>query len=376
MIYLDYAANHPVDPAVLQRFCSVEQTFPGNPNSRHEAGRTASGEMQKITALIAEMLDVDPASIIYTSGATEANNLAVKGLARTTRHCGRHIISTAIEHPSVSASLTWLQEQGYEIDLLPLRTDGTVDLEELEYLLRKDTVLVTIPAVDSELGTVQPIRQIRELIQNFPNCHLHVDATQAVGRIPFDFSLADTVSLAPHKFGGLNGCGILVKRTDLVLEPILHGGGSTTIYRSGTPALALAASLETAMRLALEEQDSRVSHVLELSAKLKKALSAYPLVRINSPAGAVPHILNLSVEGIRGAEMQRQLDRKGICVSVKSACSVEGTPSRAVFAVSKNRNTARNSWRISLSHLTTEQEIDAFLKQFDLLYHELTGDNK
>ncbi|MDO4619425.1 MAG: cysteine desulfurase family protein [Lachnospiraceae bacterium] len=374
MIYLDYAANHPVDPAVLERFCAVERSFPGNPNSRHTMGRAACGEMERITDSVAELLGVDPKSVIFTSGATEANNLAIKGIARSTRHCGRHIISTPVEHASASASVTWLQEQGYEVDLLPLGRDGRVDLEELEYLLRKDTVLVTVPAVDSELGTVQPVAEIRKLVSRFPNCHLHVDATQAIGRIPFDFSPADTVSFAPHKFGGLNGCGVLVKRKDLVIEPQLHGGESTTIYRSGTPALALAASVEAALRPAVEQMEARTAHVTALRRKLQQGLEKYPNVRINSPSGAVPHILNLSIKGVKGGTMQQVLDERGICVSVKSACSVEGTPSRAVFAVSRDRNNARSSWRISLSHLTTEQEIEEFLRQFDACYQELTGE--
>ena len=252
MIYLDYAANHPAEPEVLARFCAVESAFPGNPNSAHPAGRAAKAELERVTASAAELLGAKPEEIIFTSGATEANNLAIKGLARASRHVGRHIISTALEHSSVSGSLTCLQEQGYEIDLVPIGRDGRVDPEEFRALLRPDTVLAAVTAVDSELGVIQPIPEMREILKNFPNCRLHVDATQAIGRIPFSFKGLDTMALAAHKFGGINGSGILVKRADLVLEPQMHGGVSATLYRSGTPALALDASTELALRMALE----------------------------------------------------------------------------------------------------------------------------
>ena len=232
MIYLDYAANHPADPGVVERFCRTELAFPGNPNSAHPAGRAAREELDRITASIAALLGAEPEEVIYTSGATESNNLAIKGLAQASRHVGRHILSTQLEHSSVGGSLTALQNQDYEIDLLDVDRRGQVDLEQFRDLLRKDTVLLSLSAVDSELGTVQPLEEVREILKEYPNCRLHVDATQAVGRIPVRFTGCDTMSLALHKIGGLNGSGLLLKRKGLVLEPLLHGGTSTTIYLS------------------------------------------------------------------------------------------------------------------------------------------------
>lgn len=371
MIYLDYSANTPADPAVLEAFCKAEQTYIGNVNSTHPAGRAARAEMTRITDSIAALLGAEPAEIIYTSGASESNNLAVKGIAQASRHIGRHIISTALEHSSVGGALTALQQLGWEIDLVDIGRDGTVDLEQLRDLLRRDTVLVSVCAVDSELGTVQPIREIAALLKDFPNCRLHVDATQAVGKTKLLLDGVDTMSIAPHKFYGLNGSGLLFKRKELVIEPQIHGGTSTTIYRSGTPALALAASIEKALELALASQNQRVRHVRELSLQLRDALARYPLVRINSPEGAVPHILNLSVRGVRGTVFQQALSEFGVCVSVKSACSAEGTPSKAVFAVSRDRKNALSSWRISLSHLTTKDEIEQFMQAFDSCYRKL-----
>ena len=373
MIYLDYSANTPVDARVLEQFCAVERRCIGNANSHHQAGSAAKAEIDAATIKIASLLGVQPAEIIYTSGASEANNFALKGLARLSRHVGRHIISTPLEHSSVSGTLTALQEQGYEIDLLDVKQDGTVDLEHLKDLLRPDTICVAITLVDSELGVVQPVQEIAAILKAYPHCHLHVDATQAVGKIPVSFEGVDTMSLTAHKFYGLNGIGLLIKRRNLALEPLIHGGESTTIYRSGTPTVALASSLACALDLAVTDLPGRVDHVAKLNAELRAALSTYPLVHINSPEHAIPHVLNLSVRNVKGTVFQRELDAKGVCVSVKSACSSDGLPSRAVFAVSRDRRNALSSWRISLSHLTTEDEIKAFLQAFDVCYRELTA---
>jgi cysteine desulfurase len=370
MIYLDYSANTPADPEVLKRFVETEQRFIGNPNAAHQAGREANAALSAISDSIAAQLGIKPSEIIYTSGASEANNLAIKGIARTSRHHGKHIISTPLEHMSVSGVLTYLQEQGYEIDLVSIGRDGKIDLDDLADLLRKDTVLVAICAVDSELGTIQPVKEIAKMLQNYPNCALHVDMTQAVGKIPVSFNGIDTASLTAHKFYGLNGSGMLFKRDPLILEPLIHGGVSTSLYRSGTPTLALAAGLDTALTRAQVELQSRYQVVQAHNKTLRAALSAYPKVRINSPEDAIPHILNLSVQGVKGLEFQRALDKAGVCVSVKSACSVEGTPSRAVFAVSRDRKNALSSWRISLSHLTTDAEIQELITIFDRCYKE------
>ena len=371
MIYLDYSANTPADPAVLDAFYQAERRYIGNPNATHPAGRAAQAEMARVTDGIAELLGVLPEEIIYTSGASESNNLALKGIVQASRHVGKHIISTALEHASVGGALSALQQQGCEIDLVDIGRDGTVDLEHLRELLRKDTVLVSVSAVDSELGTVQPIREIAAILQDYPNCRLHVDATQAVGKTGLVLDGVDTMSIAPHKFYGLNGSGLLVKKKDLIIQPQIHGGGSTTPYRSGTPALGLAVSIEKALRLALENQEQRIAHVAARNRLLRTELAKYPAVRFNSPAAAVPHILNLSVSGVKGTAFQQVLGKHGVCVSVKSACSVEGTPSKAVFAVSRDRKNALSSWRISLSHLTTEEEITEFLQIFDRCYQEL-----
>lgn len=373
MLYFDYAANTPVDREVMDCFVDINNRFIANPNSSHLLGRKAKEALDQITDQIAQLLKVKPKEIIYTSGASEANNLAVKGLVQAYKHNGKHIISTCLEHPSVSGALTYLQTQGYEIDLVDITKDGLVDLQHLKELLRKDTVLVTICSIDSELGVKQPIEEIGKILEAYPNCYFHTDATQAVGKIVVSPSYADCMTFAPHKFFGLNGCGILIKKEEVVLNPLIHGGTSTTIYRSGTPAVGLAASILKALELAYTHQEERYARVKQLSSDLKKKLLTYKKLRINSTEYSVPHILNVSVQGVKGGQFQEALEEEGICVSVKSACSVPGSPSRPVYAVSKDKKNAMCSWRISLSHLTTQEELEEFMRAFDRCYQRLTS---
>lgn len=364
-LYFDYTANTPADMRVVQKFCEIEGVVVGNANSHHGAGLAAKNLLDEATQEIAQIVKWNADEIIYTSGASESNNTAIRGIAHAKRHVGKHIITTPLEHTSVSAPLTALQEAGYEIEMVRIGTDGKVDLNDLRSLLRRDTILMTVTAVDSELGTVQPVNEIAKIVKTFGNCCLHVDATQAVGKLPFDFNVADTLSFAPHKFYGLNGSGILLKKKALVIEPLIAGGASTTMFRSGTPAVSLGVSAATALKLATDEFDARLSQVQKMNEEFRKRLSAYDFVRINSPADAVPHILNISVKGVKGADFQKALDDRGVCVSVKSACSTDSLPSRAVFAVSRDRKNALSSWRISLSHLTTDAEVEAFFKAFE-----------
>lgn len=371
MIYLDYAANTPVDHEVLDSFCKESLHYIANPNSSHQFGREANTRMTLITEHIAELIGVKTSEIIYTSGASEANNLAIKGLVQAYRNNGRHIISTSLEHSSVSGALTYLQSIGYEIDLVDITKEGLVDLEHLKELLRADTVLVSICYVDSELGVIQPIDKIGDIIREYPDCYFHTDATQAVGKIPVSFDYVDCMTFTPHKFFGLNGCGILIKRESVILEPLLHGGTSTTLYRSGTPALGLAASIEKALAISISQLEERYQYVKHLNEDLINRLQALPKVRINSTKFSVPHIINLSVQGVKAAVFTEALGQEGICVSIKSACSVANTPSRPVYAVTKDKKNAMSSFRISISHLTTSEEMDLLMEAFLKCYEKL-----
>lgn len=372
MIYLDYAADTPVDVQVLDLFCQINQVAFGNANGTHLSGKNAKQLIKQATIKIKNLLNCSTSEVIYTSGATEANNLAIKGVARNYREVGRHIISTCLEHASVSGSLKQLQSIGYEIDLVSIRKDGTVDLDHLNELIREDTILVSINYVDSELGICQPIPSIATIVAAYPNCFFHVDATQAVGKIPIDLDQIDLVTFSPHKFFGLNGMGVLLKSDRLILEPQIHGGASTSYYRSGTPFTAGAVATALALELCLAELEERLAQVTVKNDWLKKQLSAYPLVTLNSTEHSIPHILNLSVKGVKAQAFQAVLSDREVCISIKSACSNDSTPSRSVLTVTGSRDLARSSWRISLCHLTTDSELQAFMDIFDYCYKSLT----
>ena len=372
-IYLDYAANTPVDKQVLDVFNENTLKYFANPNSTHNLGKEANKKIEETTNNIMELLHKntkldEDTEIIYTSGSSESNNLAIKGIAQTHKENGKHIISTFLEHSSVSSPLTYLKEQGYEIDIVNIKNDGTVDLEHLKSLLRNDTILVSICYVDSEVGTVQPIQEIVNVLKDYPNCFLHVDSTQAIGKINVDFSGVDLISFAPHKFNGLNGFGALLKKKDIVLEPLINGGASTSLYRSGTPVIGQICALEKALELTFDNFDESYKYVSKLNQKLRNELSKYKDASINTISNENPFILNISVSGTKAVEFKNKLEEYGVCVSIKSACTVMITPSRIVMSMTHDRKRAFASWRISLSHLVEEEEIDRFLEIFEECY--------
>lgn len=377
-IYLDYSANTPVDSEVLKVFQDSTIKYFANPNSTHKLGIEANEKIDestnKIINLFKEYTNIkDDLEIIYTSGSSESNNLAIKGLVKSYRENGKHIISTFLEHSSVSSPLTYLKEEGYEIDIVDIKNDGKIDLESLKSLIRKDTVLVSVCYVDSELGTIQPIEEIGKIVKEFPNCYLHVDCTQAIGKIPVDLQNVDLISFAPHKFYGLNGTGALIKKKEIVLEPLINGGNSTTIYRSGTPVIGQILAMEKALELAFLNLQERLEYVTELNNILRNSLKQYKNIHINSFVEN-PFILNLSVNGIKANEFKKKLEDYGVCISIKSACTTTLTPSRPVLAIYKDRKLALSAWRISLSHLVKRDEIDRFLKIFDECYKYFLGD--
>jgi len=364
MVYFDYAANTPTDERVLKRFLDTAQKYIGNANSNHTVGQEAHAKMQEITQSIAALLGVKPTEVIYTSGASESNNFAIKGIANAKKHVGKHIITSFLEHASVGASIMHLQEQGYEVDMVDITREGKVDTKHLRELMRKDTILATACAVDSELGVVQPIEEMDKIVREYPDCAFHIDATQAIGKIAYSFAFGDTISLAPHKFYGLNGCGLVIKKEKLVIPPLIMGGASTTIYRSGTPALALADSILATLEIYLSDMKERLSYVERLKEALVLFFDKFDNVRINSPQTSIPYVINVSVEGVGAFAFQQLLDKRGVCISTKSACSSPKTPSKPVLVVTQDKKNARSSWRLSLSHMTTQEEIETFQSIF------------
>lgn len=361
MIYLDYTATTPPDPAVVSAFNAVAMGYPGNENSEHQSGKAARNQTESASEMILRRLLAPEHQVIFTSGATEANNLAIKGLADKKRHLGKHVITTPFEHASVIASFGVLQREGFEVEFTETGSDGTVKLDSLQALLRPDTILVSVGAVHGEIGIRQPIDEIGRLLDKYPYITFHSDMTQAIGKIPVDVSMVDLATFSGHKIFGLKGVGALLRKKDVVLEPQIHGGHSTTEYRSGTPPTPLHVSLGVALGLAMDREDDQLRHVYGLNVYLRERLAAFPEVRINSPVSAIPHILNISVLPIPAERMRARLDARGICVSTQSACHSGKGRSEAVFRLTQEEQRARTSVRISLSRLTTVDEIDALI---------------
>ena len=371
MIYLDYSATTKTNKEVLDTFINVSNNFIGNPNSLHKLGVESKKLIDTATKQINSILKTDK-EIIYTSGASEANNLAIKGIAFKYSNRGKHIITTRLEHSSVSEPISYLESLGFIIDYVNLDDDGLVDLNYLSKIISDDTILVSINAVNSELGILQPIKEISKIVDKYPKCFFHSDMTQAIGKINIDVDSADLVTFSAHKFYGIKGIGALIKNKSIDLVPLIHGGKSTTIYRSGTPVTPLIASLAKSLRLSLEDIDTKYEKVLELNKYLTKELSKYELVRINSTKYSIPHILNISILKVKPETVIHFLEEHDIFVSTKSACSTSNESS-SVYYVTKDHERTLSSIRISLSHLTTMEEIKKFCKVFDVCYKKLTN---
>ncbi len=377
MIYLDYASNTPVDKEVLDLYYETTLNNYGNPNSNHKLGKIANELIQKSTLNIAKNLNVSGEEIIYTSGATESNNLAIKGIALRYKNYGKHIILSSLEHNSIIAPATSLmQEFGFEVDLLPVTKEGLVDLEELKKMIRKDTILVSVCAVDSEIGLIQPIEEIGKFLKDYPHTYFHTDASQAIGKVNIDYSDVDLITIAPHKFYGINGVGILVKKKNVSLKPLIDGGRSTTVFRSGTPVLASIVATDRALSIATLNLEKRYDYVLKLNKKIINHLKEYDFIHINNTEKSIPFIINFSIKGIKALDILKYLDDRDIFVSTKTSCCPLETPSKLVYAVTKDKSLATSSVRVSLSHLTTDKEIDIFLNVIDEMIKELKENGK
>lgn len=372
MIYLDYSATTKTSDEVLDTFVKCSKEFIGNPNSLHILGVKSKNMIDSATKQIASLLNVKEKEIIYTSGSSESNNLAIKGICEKYKNRGKHIITTPLEHSSIYGPIDYLINKGYTVDFVKLDEYGTVDLEDLENLIKEDTILVSINAVNSEIGILQPVDKIANIVKTHPKCFFHSDMTQAIGKIKVDISNIDLVSFSAHKFFGIKGIGVLIKKEKIELEPLIHGGKSTTIYRSGTPTLPLIVSTSKALRLALENIDEKEQHVKNLNTYLKEKLSNYDKVKINSNDKCIPHILNISVLGVKPETMLHALEKYEVYISTQSACSSSNARSAQVFALTHDETRASSSIRISISYITTKEEIDEFIKYFDICYKELT----
>lgn len=372
MIYLDYSATTPVNEEVLDSFINTTKKYIGNPNSLHKLGVNGSHLISMATEQIKKVLNVNNVDVIYTSGASEANNMALKGIADMYSNRGKTIISTKLEHSSINEPLKYLEKKGFNIVYVELDNNGIVDIDNLKRLMNDDVILVSICAVNSELGIRQPIEEIGKILSNYSKCYFHVDMTQAIGKVNIDLSNVDLFSFSAHKFYGIKGIGALVKKSKIIIEPLIHGGKSTTEYRSGTPSLELIVSMAKAIRLIYEKIDNNYKYISNLNNELKNFLKDYDKVSINSNDKCIPHILNISVLGVKPETFLHALEEKEIYISTKSACSSNSSISSVVYEITKDNEKASHSIRISLSYLTTEKDIEVFKEVFDNCYKELT----
>ena len=376
MIYLDYSATTPVNDSVLDTYVKVTKNYIGNPNSLHKLGLESSKLINDATRQIKKILDIEEKEIIYTSGASEANNLAIFGVCRKYKNRGKHIITTRLEHSSVSECFNELEKEGFRVSYVEIDRDGRVKLDDLKSLICDDTILVSICAVNSEIGLMQDLDGIGNLLKKYPKVIFHSDITQAIGKVKLNLWNVDMASMSSQKFYGMKGVGALLKNKSLEIEPIIYGGKSTTIYRSGTPATALIVSMSKALRLAYEDFEEKYAHVLELSNYLKQKLQLIDGIILNSTSCSLPHIVNISILNVKPETILHALEEDDIYISTQTACHKAGDLSTSVLELTKSELYAKHSIRISISYLTTKDEINQFIDVLKEKIDKLNSFNK
>lgn len=375
MIYLDYTSTTPVNDEVLNSFIQTTKNFWGNPSSLHKFGLISDNLLSIARKQICELIGAKNHEVIFTSSATEASNLAIRGVCGKYRERGNHIITTVIEHPSVYNTFQDLEKQGFDVTYLEVNSYGQINLDSLQKAIRKDTILVSMMCVNNEIGSILPIHEVGKILQGYYKIVFHVDLVQAIGKIPINISdmNIDLASISAHKIYGLKGSGALFKRQDIALVPQLTGGSQEFKLRAGTVDVPSAVALAKAMRLILANLDKNYAHVKRLNNRLRDILSQYDVIRINSPIEhCSPFIINCSLKGIKGETFVHAFEEHEIYFSTKSACSSKVVEaSRVLKAIGLDDELASNEIRISLSHLTTDEEIDKFSKVLREVIEEL-----
>lgn len=372
MIYLDYSATTPVSYDVLESYNKATRDYMGNANSIHALGVKSKVLLNSATKQLCELFDINEEELVYTSGATESNNMALKGVALSYKNRGNHIIVSKLEHPSIYAVCNFLELQGYEISYVNNDRDGLIDFEDLKRKIRPTTILVSICAVNSEVGVRQPLKTIRQIIKKEnPNTLFHSDMTQAIGKIAVNMNDVDMASMSAHKIFGPKGIGFLYKNSKVNMTPLIHGSGKFNDLRSGTPPLPLIVALSKACRIALTDLERREASVKRLNDRLVEELSNIDGITINSTKYSIPHVLNISLSNVRPETFIHALEEDEIYVSTNTACS-SGELSTSVMAIYNDKVRATSTIRISLSYVTTNEEIYKFLKIFKLRYEQLS----
>ncbi len=364
MIYLDYSATTPVNPEVLDSLVKVSRDYIGNPNSMHNLGVKSRALLKSATRQIADCLNVKMEEIIYTSGATEANNTALLGVALRYKNRGNHIILSKLEHPSEYVLANYLENLGFRISYVNNDSDGLIDLDDLKSLITDKTILVSIVGVNSEVGVRQPLKTIRQIIKKEnPNTIFHSDLTQALGKVAINLNDVDLASFSGHKIYGPKGIGLLYKSEKVDIVPLIHGSSKDFPLRAGTPPLPLIVALSKAIRLCLIDLDKKELYVKKLNEKIVDDLSHYPNLKFNNTKYSIYNVINISLMDIKPESFVHAMEDHEVYISTNTACS-SGELSTSVMALYGDKKRAMTTIRISLSCNTTMDEVNKFLTFF------------
>ena len=375
MIYFDNSATTRPYPEALETYMQVASKILGNPSSLHRLGDQATRILDASRQQIADLIGKKSDEIFFTSGGTEGDNWIIKGVAFEKAQFGKHIIVSAIEHPAVKESALWLKAQGFEVDFAPVDNKGFVDVEALEDLIRPDTTLVSIMAVNNEIGSVQPIEAISKLLADKPTISFHVEAVQALAKIPTEKYLTERVDFATfsgHKFHGIRGVGFIYIKSGKKITPLLTGGGQERDYRSTTENVAGIAATAKALRLSMEKLDIFRSKTGQMKAVIRQALLDYPDIFVFSDEeDFAPHILTFGIKGVRGEVIVHAFEDYDIFISTTSACSSKaGKPAGTLIAMGVDKDKAQSAVRLSLDLENDMSQVEQFLTKLKLIYNQ------
>ena len=375
MIYFDNSATTKPYPEALATYTEVATRIWGNPSSLHNLGSQATRILEASRKQIAELIGKKADEIYFTSGGTEGDNWILKGVAFEKAPYGKHIIVSDIEHPAIKESAAWLKTQGFEVDYAPVDARGFVKVDALASLLRPDTTLVSVMAVNNEIGSIQPIHEIAALLEDRPTVSFHVDAVQALAKVATEVYLPERVDFATfssHKFHGLRGVGFVYIKEGKKITPLLTGGGQEKEMRSTTENVAGIAATAKALRLAMENQETFASKTQQMKEVIRKELANYPDVTIFSGEDHfAPHILTFGIKGVRGEVVVHAFEEFDIYISTTSACSSKaGKPAGTLIAMGVDKSIAQTAVRFSLDLENDMSQIEQFLTKFKLIYEQ------
>ena len=373
MIYFDNCATTNIAPEALQTMTQVMQTYYGNPSSLHKLGTESAKLLNSARKQVADLLGAQSPEIFFTSGGTESNNWAIKGTAmEKVKYHGNHIIVSSVEHPSVRNTMETLSQNGFEITYLPADKSGKVHVEDVAAAIKETTILVSVMAVNNEIGAIQPIAEIGDLLESYPTIHYHVDGVQSIGTFekPLIHDRVDLMSFSAHKFNGPRGIGILYKKQNRVISQLLDGGGQEMGQRSTTENLAGIAATAKALRMALAEAKDVKAKEAAMQEKLRAFFAEHAdLVQVFSPEDAAPHVLCFALKGVRGEVMVHALEDEDIIVSTTSACSSRAVnnSSSTLGAMKVDPVWAKQAIRLSFGKENTMAEVDQFIEVYTKL---------